>query len=167
MFHVRQLTRTIRSAFLPPPNANQVILKHFQHSSRGAFYEPASCSCKSSPAGAGGDGGQDRGPPCATHSRWALAMCSPCTRTGVFLQCSSVAIGGCRDISQCAEAWIHFACDQFSPRELSCIRKSPLVIQVQLENITTSVNGEILISWGYRIQKHPYRVHHSGRAHLL
>lgn len=70
-------------------------------------------------------------------------------------------------ISQCAEAWIHFASDQFSPRELSCIRKSPLVIQVQLENITTSVNGETLISWGCRIQKHPYRVHRSGRARLL
>lgn len=48
--------------------------------------------------GGGGWGGQDRGPPCTTHSRWALATCSPCTRTGVVLQRSSVATGGCRDI---------------------------------------------------------------------
>lgn len=29
----------------------------------------------------------------------------PCTRDGVFLQCSSEAMVGCRDISQHTEAW--------------------------------------------------------------
>lgn len=118
--------------------------------------------------GGGGWGGQDRGPPCTTHSRWALATVQPLHQDWsgfATLFCCNWGLQGY--ISQCAEAWIHFASNQFSPRELSCIRKSPLVIQVQLENITTSVNGETLISWGCRIQKHPYRVHRSGRARLL
>ena len=161
---VRQLTRAIRSAFLPLPNAKQIILKHFWFSSGDAFDEPASHSCKSSSVW---EGGWDTSPPCTTHSGWALATCSPCTRTGVLLQRSSVAIIGCRDMSQHAEAWVRFATDRFSPGELSCIRRSPLVLQVQLENIATSVNGEILILQGCGIQKQPYGVHRSGRAHLL
>lgn len=164
MFHVRQLTRTIHSALLPLPNAKQIILKHFWHSSGDTFDECASHSCKSSPVW---EGGWDGGPPCTTHSGWALATCSPCTGTGVFLQHSSVVIVGCRDISQCAKACVRFTSDRFSPTELSCIRRSRLVLQVKLNNITTSVNGEILILQGYGVQKQPYLVHRSGRAHLL
>lgn len=41
------------------------------------------------------------------------------------------------------------------------------MLQVQLEIITTSVNGKLFIWQGCRVQKQPYQVHCSGRAHFL